>query len=73
MSDENYAFWNAVLAVRGEVNRALELARGEKIIGASLEARPISRRSPYDPVFLASIVRRLLRRSLLSRAVNLTF
>ena len=49
MSDADYAFWNSILAVRGEVNRALEIARGEKIIGASLEARSSITPVPIRP------------------------
>jgi len=32
-------FWSELLVVRGEVNRALELARKEKIVGKALEAQ----------------------------------
>ncbi|MNF70617.1 Isoleucine--tRNA ligase [compost metagenome] len=32
------AFWNDLLAVRGEVNKTLEAARSEKLIGSSLQA-----------------------------------
>ncbi len=31
--------WNKLIALRGDVNKALELARGEKIIGKPLEAK----------------------------------
>ena len=31
--------WERILAVRAEAQKALELARAEKIIGASLEAK----------------------------------
>ncbi|GHG02510.1 isoleucine--tRNA ligase [Thalassotalea marina] len=34
----NNAYWNAILQVRGEVNRALEIARKEKVVGKGLEA-----------------------------------
>lgn len=40
---EDYAFsndfWHSILQVRGEVNKALELARKEKVIGKGLEAK----------------------------------
>lgn len=39
MADDEVAFWNGVLALRGEVNRALEAARNDKVVGASLEAK----------------------------------
>lgn len=35
MNDE---YWNTILRVRGEVNRVLEQARNDKVIGGSLEA-----------------------------------
>jgi isoleucyl-tRNA synthetase len=34
----NDEFWAEILTVRGEVNKALEVARGEKRIGGSLQA-----------------------------------
>ncbi|CAH0532696.1 Isoleucine--tRNA ligase [Vibrio stylophorae] len=34
----NDAYWADILAVRGEVNRALEAARNEKVIGGGLQA-----------------------------------
>ena len=37
--DEGNALWNSVAALRDEVNKLMESARGEKVIGASLEAR----------------------------------
>ena len=39
VSDEEIAFWNKATAARGEANRAIEAARGEKLVGASLEAK----------------------------------
>jgi isoleucyl-tRNA synthetase len=38
-SELNNEFWNQLLQVRGEVNRALELARKEKQVGKALEAK----------------------------------
>ncbi len=38
LSDEKLAFWDKVFAVRADVNKALELARAEKIIGKPLDA-----------------------------------
>ena len=32
-------YWSELLLVRGEVNRALELARKEKTVGKALEAQ----------------------------------
>ena len=37
-TDEETRFWKMALGVRSEVNKAIEAARGEKTIGASLEA-----------------------------------
>ena len=37
-SDEFRAKWDRIHAIRDDVNKALELARGEKVIGKSLEA-----------------------------------
>ena len=39
VSDEEYAFWTKALAIRGAANRAVEEARREKAVGASLEAK----------------------------------
>ena len=39
MSDLDVATWRAVLGIRSEVNQLLEKARGEKALGASLEAK----------------------------------
>ena len=36
---EEAATWRAVLAIRGEINQLLERARGDKALGASLEAK----------------------------------
>ena len=38
VSEKEEAFWNTSTAVRSEINKAIELARNEKIVGASLEA-----------------------------------
>jgi isoleucyl-tRNA synthetase len=39
LSEDEEARWAAVLQVRADVNKALELARGEKLIGKPLDAR----------------------------------
>ena len=41
MDDDEAGFWATVLAIRGEVNRAIETARGDKTLGASLEAKAV--------------------------------
>jgi isoleucyl-tRNA synthetase len=41
MDDEEAGFWATALAIRGEVNRAIETARGDKTLGASLEAKAV--------------------------------
>ncbi|MGE4485505.1 MAG: isoleucine--tRNA ligase [Oscillospiraceae bacterium] len=38
ISPEEEKYWNMSLALRGDVNKALEFARGEKIIGKPLDA-----------------------------------
>ncbi len=37
-NEMNNSFWAELLAVRGEVNKVLEQARTDKLIGGSLEA-----------------------------------
>ena len=39
LTEEEEARWAAVLRVRADVNKALEIARGEKLIGKPLDAR----------------------------------
>ncbi len=39
LSPEQQARWDRIIKVRGDVNKALELARGEKTVGKSLDAR----------------------------------
>jgi len=41
MDDDEAGFWATALAIRGEVNRAIETARGDKTLGASLEAKAV--------------------------------
>ena len=41
MDDVEAGFWATALAIRGEVNRAIETGRNEKILGASLEAKAV--------------------------------
>ncbi len=38
ISDESAAYWDSLFKLRNDVNKALELARGEKIIGKPLDA-----------------------------------
>lgn len=39
MSESDVSTWRAVLGIRSEVNQLMEKARGEKALGASLEAK----------------------------------
>ena len=39
LDEEQTAFWDAALRLRSDVNKALELARADKVIGKPLEAR----------------------------------
>ncbi len=39
LSDEKAARWDGVIALRTDVNKALELARAEKVVGKSLDAK----------------------------------
>lgn len=47
MSEAELTTWKAVLAIRAEVNQQLEKARGDKLIGASLEAKVVVHASDY--------------------------
>ena len=38
MDEDEAAFWKMALGLRSETNKAIEAARGDKIVGASLEA-----------------------------------
>jgi len=53
ISLDSYAvnMWDKILLIRGEVNKAMELARADKSIGASLEAKVIL--SVEDPALLS--------------------
>jgi len=41
LDDQAVSTWDKILLVRGEVNKAMELARADKSIGASLEAKVV--------------------------------
>ena len=51
LSEADETRWNAVLRVRADVNKALEIARGEKLIGKPLDANVtlyVSDRTPEE-------------------------
>ena len=39
MDEAEVTFWSGVLAIRGEVNKSIEAARNDKVVGASLEVK----------------------------------
>eukprot|EP00740_Mantoniella_antarctica_P011531 CAMPEP_0181385712 /NCGR_PEP_ID=MMETSP1106-20121128/22716_1 /TAXON_ID=81844 /ORGANISM="Mantoniella antarctica, Strain SL-175" /LENGTH=1100 /DNA_ID=CAMNT_0023505811 /DNA_START=222 /DNA_END=3524 /DNA_ORIENTATION=- len=41
IDESEIQFWTGVLAIRGEVNKSLEAARNDKLIGASLQAKAV--------------------------------
>ncbi len=52
MDEELAARWKRLLALRGEVNKALDIARKEKLVGNSLQAELSISAGPEDLAFL---------------------
>ncbi len=69
-SDEGLAErWENLLSIRGEVSKALELARRDKVIGHSLDARVVIETSEEMSEFLRSFEPELNRILIVSKAV----
>ncbi len=61
--------WERLLSIRGEVSKALELARRDKVIGHSLDARVVIEASEEMSGFLKSFEPELNRIFIISKAV----
>ena len=59
--------WNKLIAVRDEVNKALEQARGSKLIGKPLEAAVVITASEEDAKFLSECGQDLAKLCIVSR------
>ncbi|MDL2288066.1 isoleucine--tRNA ligase [Oscillospiraceae bacterium OttesenSCG-928-F05] len=59
MDDSHVAKWERIIALRAEVNKALEAARAEKRIGKPLEAKILLKADPENSAFIEPLLAEL--------------
>lgn len=70
-SDAFRAKWNEIIAIRDDVKKALEQARADKVIGASLEAKVTLHCSPEVASFLSCLAKQELEDLLIVSQVEI--